>query len=68
MNSELKAIRERVGLSQTALALKAGIEPSRMSYYERGRRPCQRNAKRIADALGVNVRELWPEFDTLRAW
>lgn len=56
-------VRERrleLGLSQEALALKAGIDRTYMGGVERGERnPALDNIWRIADALGVAPSDLF---------
>jgi transcriptional regulator with XRE-family HTH domain len=50
----VRVLRERIGLSQEALAAKAGIHRTYMGGVERGERNiCPRNIVRIAAALGV---------------
>ncbi|HVS69291.1 MAG TPA: helix-turn-helix transcriptional regulator [Mycobacteriales bacterium] len=56
----VRAAREERGLSQAALADAAGIHPTYLSGIERGRRNVAlRNVRAIADALGVEVRDLF---------
>ena len=60
--SHIRALRERAGLSQEALAAKAGIHRTYMGGVERGERnPCLRNILRLADALGVPPAALFAE-------
>jgi DNA-binding XRE family transcriptional regulator len=52
----LKALRTAAGLSQFALAAKAGITETAVNYIEVGRRePSWSTAVRLAAALGVGV-------------
>ncbi|MHB1422423.1 MAG: helix-turn-helix domain-containing protein [Gemmataceae bacterium] len=58
----VRALRERTGLSQEALAAKAGIHRTYMGGVERGERNiCLRNIVRLATALGVCPRDLFDE-------
>jgi transcriptional regulator with XRE-family HTH domain len=51
----LKQLRERAGLTQAALALKAGLSLGIVRDYEQGRKePALRSAFKLADALGVS--------------
>ena len=57
--ARIRAVRERVGMSQHWAAIKADLAPSTLSHIENGRRPCNpKRRKAIADALGVPVNEL----------
>ena len=56
------------GLSQRKAALLLQVDPSLFHALAHGKRPCQKTAKRVAEGLGVPVRELWPDFEKLRAW
>jgi transcriptional regulator with XRE-family HTH domain len=59
----LRALRERIGLSQEALAAKAGIHRTYMGGVERGERNlCLKNIVRLAMALGVHPRDLFDEW------
>ena len=52
----LKALRERAGLTQAALASKTGLSLGIVRDYEQGRKePALRSAFKLADALGVSV-------------
>lgn len=56
----VRTLREQAGLSQEALAAKAGIHRTYMGGVERGERnPCLRNILRMAAALGVDARDLF---------
>jgi transcriptional regulator with XRE-family HTH domain len=60
----VRALRERTGLSQEALAAKAGIHRTYMGGVERGERNiCLRNIVRLAAALGVHPRDLFDESE-----
>jgi transcriptional regulator with XRE-family HTH domain len=58
----VRALRERLGLSQEALAAQAGIHRTYMGGIERGERNiCLKNIVRLAAALGVHPRDLFDE-------
>ena len=55
----LRASREQLGLSQGALAKRAGLQPSAVSHFETGlRKPSFDNLRRLADALRVTTDHL----------
>ncbi len=55
----LKRARRELGMTQRELARQTGVEPSHIHYIENGkRRPSLPLVRRIADALGLNRREL----------
>jgi transcriptional regulator with XRE-family HTH domain len=57
--SKLKDWRERRGLSQQALSEKSGVARDGISHYENGTRDAHPGTvKRLADALGVEVKDL----------
>ena len=59
--NELKAFREARGLSQTQLAVRAGLSNSTVSEFERGeRKPWPRARHALAEALGVRENVLFP--------
>jgi transcriptional regulator with XRE-family HTH domain len=60
---ELRAIRK---MKQVELAIRTGIQPGLLCRYERGVPPSQRNAIRIANALGCAVEDVFPGYRTLR--
>lgn len=56
----LREIRERRGLSQEALAAKAGVSRSVVAFAEIGESlPYPGNRMKLADALAVDLEELW---------
>jgi transcriptional regulator with XRE-family HTH domain len=59
MSTLLKSQRELKGFSQIEVAIRAGVNPSGYNRYERGVRPNQRTAERIAKALGCNIRDIF---------
>ena len=68
MNSPLAEYLRQAGKSIRGTALEIGIEPHLFNAYANNKRPNQRNALKIALALGVDVRTLWPNFDQLRSY
>jgi transcriptional regulator with XRE-family HTH domain len=60
----VRTLREQTGLSQEALAAKAGIHRTYMGGVERGERNiCLRNIIRLAQALGVQPRDLFSDAE-----
>ena len=60
--ARVRALREKVGLSQEALAAKVGIHRTYMGGVERGERNVSlKNILKIARGLGVPVAELFKE-------
>ncbi|MFQ4138026.1 helix-turn-helix domain-containing protein [Nodosilinea sp. PGN35] len=58
--SRLREIRHKKGLSQEELAELAGIDRTYVGGVERGERNLSLlNVKRISDALGINVKDLF---------
>jgi transcriptional regulator with XRE-family HTH domain len=59
--SRLRELREERGLKLWDLAGKTGVDPSRLSGFERsGFRPGPVVRQRIAEGLGVTEEEIWP--------
>lgn len=60
--NKLKTARLKVGLSQSQLAEKSGVSVRMIQYYEQGVKDINKAAVitvlKLADALGVDVREL----------
>lgn len=57
----LAAARKRLGISQVELALRAGCSHVTVSLLERGATMTPEMATRLAEALGVDARELCPD-------
>ncbi len=68
MSNNLKEKRTAANLSQIGLAIRAGMQPGLVCRYEKGMRPCQRNAMRLAAALDCDVRKLFPDYSELRSY
>ena len=68
MSSPLQEYLRQAGKSIRGTALEIGVEPHLFNAYVHGKRPNQRNALRIALALGMDVKTLWPNFDQLRSY
>lgn len=69
----LREARQRAGLTQAALGIHAGIDPSvasvRINQYERGRhQPRLSTVERIATCLSVPAPFFYAESDQLAAW
>ena len=56
----LARIVEEQGRKKNWLAERAGCDPAHISRLLRGLHPAKPTAQRIADALDVEVSELWP--------
>lgn len=57
--------RKVLGLSQLALAIRAGVSPATLVAVERyGYRPTEPVRQRIAAALNERPNDLWPEEGT----
>lgn len=67
LGKKLRALREARGYSQENFALETGLARSYYSGIERGHRNLAAlNLIKIADALGVEVGELFPDIKKLR--
>lgn len=58
---KVKELRESLGLSQKALAEKAGVAQATVHYIESGGNYTQKSIRKIARALGVTVAALLDE-------
>jgi transcriptional regulator with XRE-family HTH domain len=57
----LRELRQARGLSQEELAFRAGLHRTYVSSAERGERNVSLvNLERLANALGVHIRDLFP--------
>ena len=57
--SVVKAARQVLGLSQSDMAKKAGLQRSYIGDFERGTRPISlKNVSRLAQALGLSASKL----------
>jgi len=73
VGSRLREARERAGISQKQLGIKAGIDPgvasARINQYEKGKHlPHLVTAKQLAKVLGVPAPYLYADDDDLAAW
>lgn len=61
----VRTLRKKKGMSVTAICAMAGVSPATWYNIERYNLPPKRldTRQRIARALGVEVSELFPEFD-----
>ncbi len=57
--ADIKAELEKRGLSLADLARQNGLAPSSLRNVFRAR--CPKYERIVADAIGVNAEELWPE-------
>jgi predicted ATPase/DNA-binding XRE family transcriptional regulator len=59
LGTQLRRLREAVGLTQEELAFRAGLTPNAVSNLERGktRRPYPHTVRSLADALGLSEEE-----------
>lgn len=59
IGKELKAQRESLGYTQTALSKKTGISQQKISYYENGKHSAPiEDCIKIADCYGITLDEL----------
>ena len=73
VGSRLREARERAGISQKQLGIKAGIDPNvasaRINQYEKGKHlPHLATARQLAKVLGVPTPYLYADDDDLAAW
>lgn len=73
LGNRLREARERAGISQKQLGIKAGIDPgvasARINQYEKGKHlPHPATAKQLAKVLGVPTPYLYADDDALAAW
>lgn len=62
IGEEVRRQREELGLTGAQLAARAGLAPSAVSQIETGKRsPSSMSVMKLADALGVEVGELYPK-------
>ena len=60
---KLRDIRLDLGYSQEELSFKAGLHRTYISSVERGKRNISlTNIKKLADALGLKMKDLMPEL------
>ncbi len=65
MKTKLQEMRVSKKLKQVELAQQSGVSVFKLSVFESGAaRPGRENAKKIADALGVKIEEIFPHFAT----
>lgn len=62
LGDKIKAARKKANMTQAELATKIGISTMCISHYEKAKRtPKVERVKEIADALGVNMADLYEE-------
>jgi transcriptional regulator with XRE-family HTH domain len=62
IGEEIRRRRRQLGLTGTELAVRAGMAPSAVSQIETGKRsPNSMSVMKLAEALGVEVAELYPK-------
>lgn len=62
--NNLKRLRKERGLTMMALASQAGTTPTWLTYMERyGHIPGADLRGRIAAALGITEKEIWPDLE-----
>ena len=59
--SAIRVCRVLTGVTQEALARRAGVRRETVSRVENGGEPQLRTARRLADALGLQLELLFPE-------
>ena len=73
VGNRLREARERAGISQKQLGIRAGLDPSvasaRINQYEKGKHlPHFETAQQLAKVLGVPTPYLYADDDTLATW
>ena len=67
MQNFLREIRLRRGMTQVKLAAAAGTTPMLISFIERyNHTPRADLRRRLARALGVDERDIWPEVEVVK--
>jgi DNA-binding XRE family transcriptional regulator len=62
VSNTLRERRQRLGLAQQAVAVRAGVSPTLVVAIEKwGYRPTERVRERIAAAVGCSAAEVWSE-------
>jgi transcriptional regulator with XRE-family HTH domain len=62
IGKEVRRHRQELGLTGAQLAARAGMAPSAVSQIETGKRtPSSTSVMKLAEALGVEVAELFPK-------
>ncbi len=62
-NMDLRIARTRKRVCQYELSYRTGISQGLISLIERGyRQPTREQAEKIADALSVDIKEIFPEL------
>jgi len=61
--NKLREIRARRGMTLSALAIRADVEPSLLSLVERGKGLAPKTAERLAGALGLPVKTVFPNLE-----
>lgn len=60
----LRLIRHKQGLPIAAIAVRSRVAPATISLIERhGHNPTLSTKEKLAKALGVDVRKIWPTTD-----
>jgi transcriptional regulator with XRE-family HTH domain len=62
-NERLRAAIAACGLNRDELAERAGVDAKTLERWVSGRTPHARNRRALADALGLDPSDLWPEAD-----
>jgi transcriptional regulator with XRE-family HTH domain len=63
--ARVKAFREKAGLSQSRLAKLIGVQQPTISHIEAGESDTSKHIFRLAQALGVHVRDLDPRIPSM---